>query len=253
MSQWRSFVIWAKRGGDPAEISVIDKQIRKWVENRSRGEVTMMEFLKEIYAGQKLAAVLRNEMLVRVVERFVRVDLKGRVQRRRDLRKGKSLEGSVNGVWVFVEDEYEGEKVDKGFRKKVMSRLKKLIMNDYVKKSSKNVEEFDKLLKILKITASCSERSFTSKTLPKIKSETLSFITSFPLKPLPNPITYNVNFLESFFKREENEPLYKLYNILTSGGSKPAQKGALKEQPIHGATGMIYSKISKLFTKTYGK
>ena len=47
----------------------------------------------------------------------------------------------------------------------------------------------------------------------------------------------NINFIENFFKREKNEPLYKLYNIIIGNGED----------------GVTYSKLSKVFTKTYGK
>jgi len=60
----------------------------------------------------------------------------------------------------------------------------------------------------------------------------------------------NVDFLESFFLREKNEPLFKLYYILSSNF---VARSPSKTPQAYGSTGITYNKISSLFTKHFGK
>lgn len=61
--------------------------------------------------------------------------------------------------------------------------------------------------------------------------------TKLEFEELKDPIITKVNFLDNFFKLEDNEKLWKLNSIIRN----------------HGKAGLVYSKISKLFSKTYGK
>ena len=181
----------------------------------------------------------------KVLQRYFLEDTKGRIERRGFIRRNSDLEGWKYGVWVFVDEEFEGRKVDRGMRKKAKHEIKKVIVEDLKEWG----EEVELIMNAVRVVSSLDMVERKQQEDPKRQIVKLQ-----AFKP-NEPLIINVDFLESFFSREKNEPLYKLYRILSSNTPKKNSKRKGKEvkeevkepQTNYGATGITYSRISKLF------
>ena len=193
--------------------------------------VSLEELLQAIYFDENAWRQYSTEFIAESLLKFIVFSKRGSIGTRKDLLKQKNHDNTSYGVWIINEPANESGEGSK-LSSQTLQQITSIVNSQYFKANCKRDKIFDKLGQNIRVFNKIeAKENLIVKKEPKVE------LQLFP-KQLPgSQQTFNINLIESFFKREKNEPLYKLYNIIISNGED----------------GITYSKISKAFTKAYGK
>lgn len=228
-----------KNGWNASSSRLIEKDFKKYLLRNSKYEISLYDMLQDILQDKSLFFILSRWLLTKFLTKISKSSkdnnsTKERLLTRADLVKSHP---SLISPWIFLSTSTTPTKT---YLKKALKTSKHLL--DASKTSFLLIQTPDhkSLLQSLTYTISITK----SQTSEPLKTHSKAYASpnylSIPLVAISD-LSYPINYLSSFFSSTENEPLYKLYNIL---GNPKNGKNLI---PL-GETGVIYSKLSKLWT-----